>query len=166
MSQAQACNVVRTMGQMNALAHGPSKAYLGVELEDVTADKARALRLKESRGAVVTLIDHDAPAAYAGIEIDDVILTLDGKAVENQSQFWQMLYQYPAGQTVTIEISRKGELQTLTVELIDKGAVEQGSGTGLAMAATCLRRQAAWDWFQTENRRRREVFTCRFSEAR
>lgn len=125
LSQAQVCSVVRALGQINALAHGPSKAYLGVELEDVTADKAQALKLKESRGAVVTLIDHDAPAAHAGIEIDDVILTLDGKAVENQSQFWQMLYQYPAGQTVTIEISRKGDLQTFRVELIDKGAVER-----------------------------------------
>src|SRR6185437_17105363 len=125
LSRAQAGDVVGVVGQTNALVHGASKAYLGVELEDVTADKAQALKLKEPRGAVVTLIDHDAPAALAGIEIDDVILTLDGKAVENQSQFWQMLYQYPAGQTVTIEISRKGDLQTFTVELIDKGAVEQ-----------------------------------------
>lgn len=124
-SRAQVSSVIGVVGQTNALAHGASKAYLGVELEDVTAGKAQALKLKDSRGAVVTLIDHDAPAAHAGIEIDDVILTLDGKPVENQSQFWQMLYQFPAGKTVTIEISRKGELQTFAVKLIDKDAVEQ-----------------------------------------
>ena len=125
LSRAQTRDVVEVVGQTDALMHGASKAYLGIELGDVTADKAQALKLKEARGAVVTLIDHDAPAAHAGIEIDDVILTLDGKAVENQSQFWQMLYQLPAGETVTIEISRKGDLQTFTVKLIDKGAVEQ-----------------------------------------
>lgn len=125
VSRAQAGDIVGVVGQTNAMVHGASKVYLGVELEDVTADKAQALKLKEVQGAVVTLIDHDAPAAQAGIEINDVIVTLNGKAVENQSQFWQMLYQIPAGQTVSLEISRDGDLQTLTVKLIDKGAVEK-----------------------------------------
>ena len=125
VSRAQAGDIVGVVGQTNALVHGASKVYLGVELEDVTADKAQGLKLKEVQGAVVTLIDHDAPAAQAGIEVNDVILMLNGKAVENQSQFWQMLYQIPEGQTASLEISRNGDLQTLAVKLTDKGAVEE-----------------------------------------
>jgi len=40
--------------------------YLGVDLADVDQEKAQALKLKEVRGAVITLIDHDAPAGRSG----------------------------------------------------------------------------------------------------
>lgn len=123
-ARAQSGDIVQILGETNPLLHGASKVYLGVELEDVTADKAQTLKLKEARGAVVTLIDHDAPAAQAGIQVNDVILSLDGQKVETVSQFWQMLYQYPAGKTVSVVISRNGDLQTLAVKLTDKRAVE------------------------------------------
>jgi len=41
--------------------------YLGVDIEDIDTDKAQALKLKEVRGAVITLIDHDAPAGQIGL---------------------------------------------------------------------------------------------------
>lgn len=121
---AQVGDIVQVVGQTNALLHDGAKVYLGVELEDVTADKAQTLKLKEARGALVTLIDHDAPAAQAGIEVNDVILSLNGKQVASEAQFWQMLYKYPAGKKVSIEISRNGDLQTLAVKLTDRHAVE------------------------------------------
>lgn len=123
-ARAQVGDIVDVVGQTNPALRGGSKLYLGVDLEDVTADKAQALKLKEVRGAVVTLIDHDAPAAQAGIEVNDVIVSLNGQRVENVAQFWQMFYQYPAGKMVSIEISRNGDVQTLAVKLADKRAVE------------------------------------------
>jgi serine protease Do len=123
-ARAQVGDIVGFVGQTNPVLHGSSKVYLGVELEDVTVDKVQALKLKEVRGAVVTLIDHDAPAAQAGIEINDVILTLEGQKVANVAQFWQMLYQYPTGEKVSMEISRNGDMQTVAVMLADKRAVE------------------------------------------
>ena len=123
-AHGQVGDIVGVVGQTRALLHGGSKLYLGVELEDVTAEKADALKLKEAGGAVVTLIDHDAPAAQAGIEVNDVILSLDGQKVDNATQFWRMFYQHSAGQKVSIVISRDGGLQTLTVKLTDKRAVE------------------------------------------
>ena len=41
---------------------------------DVDQDKAQALKLKEVRGAVITLIDHDAPAGQIGLKVNDVVL--------------------------------------------------------------------------------------------
>jgi serine protease Do len=123
-ARAQVGDIVQVVGETNPLLHNGSKVYLGVELEDVNADKAQALKLKEVRGVVVTLIDHDAPAAKAGIEANDVILSLNGQKVENEAQFWQMLYQYSPGKTVSVEISRNGDLQTVAVKLTDLGAVE------------------------------------------
>ncbi len=123
-SRAQVGDEVQTAGQMNAQQHNSSKVYLGVELEDVNADRAQSLKLKDTHGAVVTLIDHDAPAAQSGIQINDVILSLNGSAVENSDRFWQMLHQFPAGKAVTIGISRDGNPQTVTVKLTDRSAVE------------------------------------------
>ncbi|HEV2323039.1 MAG TPA: PDZ domain-containing protein [Terracidiphilus sp.] len=123
-AHGQVGDVIGVVGQTKPLLHGASKLYLGVDLEDVTADKVQPLKLKEVRGAVVTLIDHDAPAAQAGIEVNDVILSLDGQKVENAAQFWQMFYQHSAGQKVGMVISRNGDLQTVAVKLSDKRAVE------------------------------------------
>ncbi len=124
MACAQMGDIAQVVGQTNPMLHAAAKVYLGVELEDVNADKVQTLKLKEVRGAVVTLIDHDAPAAQAGIEVNDVILSLNGQKVDNVNQFWQMLYEYPAGRKVSIEISRNGDLRTLAVTLADKRAVE------------------------------------------
>src|ERR1700735_3650441 len=54
------------------LAHASVPGYLGVDVTDVDADKAQALKLKDVHGAVITLIDHDAPAGQVGLKVNDV----------------------------------------------------------------------------------------------
>ena len=68
------------------LAHAGPCGYLGVDVTDVDADKAQALKLKEVRGAVVTLIDHDAPAGQIGLKVNDVVLAINGQNVEGAEQ--------------------------------------------------------------------------------
>lgn len=141
-ARAQSGDIVQIVGETNPLLHSDSKLYLGVELEDVNAEKTQTLRLKDAHGAVVTLIDHDAPAAQAGVQVNDVIVSLNGQKVENVAQFWQMFYQHSAGQKVSMVISRNGDLQTLAVTLSDRRAVEHqvwdriGNGGDVFPAAT------------------------------
>ena len=97
-----------------------SQGYLGVDLADVDNDKAQALKLKEVRGAVITLIDHDAPAGQIGLKVNDVVIQLNGQNVENADQLRRILKEIPAGRKVSIEISRDGNIQTLAVELADR----------------------------------------------
>jgi serine protease Do len=97
---------------------------LGVDLADVDQEKAQALKLKEVRGAVITLIDHDAPAGQIGLKVNDVVVKLNGQAVEGAEQLRRMLREIPAGRKVSLEISRDGNLQTLAVELADRRAME------------------------------------------
>ena len=106
--------------QPDAAMHAGSQVYLGVEITDVSPDKAQALKLKDVRGALVTLIDHDAPAAQAGIVVNDVILGFNGKKVENAEQFLHLLHQATPGRKVSIEVSRDGNIQTLAVQLTDR----------------------------------------------
>jgi S1-C subfamily serine protease len=91
----------------------------------VDQEKAQALKLKEVRGAIITLIDHDAPAGQIGLRINDVVIKLNGQTVEGAEQLRRMLREIPAGRTVSLEISRDGNLQTLAVALVDRRVMEQ-----------------------------------------
>ena len=123
-ARAQMRAVAQLLQEPSPLLHSSSQGYLGVDLADVDQQKAQELKLKEVRGAIVTLIDHDAPAGQIGLKINDVVLKLNGQAVEGAEQLRRMLREIPAGRKVSIEISRDGNLQTLAVELADRRAME------------------------------------------
>ena len=105
-------------------AHAAAVGYLGVDVADVDADKAQALKLKEVRGAFITLIDHDAPAGQIGLKVNDVVLALNGQNVEGAEQLRRMLREIPPGRTISIEISRDGNIQTIAVQLADRKVME------------------------------------------
>ncbi|MGD0861102.1 MAG: PDZ domain-containing protein [Terracidiphilus sp.] len=150
-ARAQGREMVQLMGGADPLLLGsPSQGYLGVDLADVDQEKAQALKLKEVRGALITLIDHDAPAGQIGLKVNDVVLQLNGQNVEGAEQLRRMLKEIPAGRKVSIEISRDGNVQTLAVELADRRVMEhdvwnkigsggdlftQGSGMGILAGA-------------------------------
>lgn len=101
-----------------------SSGYLGVDLADVDSDKAQALKLKEARGALITLIDHDAPAGQVGLRINDVILEINGEKVANAEEARKRLHEIAAGHKAVIVLSRDGEPLTLTAQLADRNAME------------------------------------------
>jgi membrane-associated protease RseP (regulator of RpoE activity) len=149
-ARAQGREMVQLMAGADPLLGAPSQGYLGVDLADVDQEKAQALKLKEVRGALITLIDHDAPAGKIGLKVNDVVLQLNGQNVEGAEQLRRMLREIPAGRKVSIEISRDGNVQTLAVELADRRVMEhdvwnkigsggdlftQGSGMGILTGA-------------------------------
>ena len=106
------------------VVHASPAGYLGVDVSDVDADKAQALKLKEVRGALITLIDHDAPAGQIGLRVNDVVLAVNGQNVENSDQLRRMLREIPPGRKISLEISRDGNIQTLAVQLVDRKALD------------------------------------------
>jgi len=101
-----------------------SQAYLGVSTRDVDTERAAQLKLKEARGAEILTIDHDAPAAKAGLHIHDVLLSLNNQPIDGQAQLSRMLRDIPPGRTVTFLLSRDGQLVTLQVQLADRSTIE------------------------------------------
>lgn len=101
-----------------------SQAYLGVSTRDVDTERAAQLKLKEARGAEILTIDHDAPAAKAGLHIHDVLLSLNNQPIDGQAQLSRMLREIPVGRTVTFLLSRDGQLVTLQVQLADRSTIE------------------------------------------
>ncbi len=106
------------------LAHAAAPGYLGVDVSDVDSDKAQALKLKEVRGALITLIDHDAPAGQIGLKVNDVVLAVNGQNVDSADQLRRMLREIPPGGKISLEISRDGNIQTLAVQLVDRKTLD------------------------------------------
>jgi serine protease Do len=92
-------------------------SYLGIGVLDITPDRAKTLNLKEVRGAEVTRIDENGPAAKAGIKEGDVVLGFNGVLVEGVEQFVRMVRETPPGRTVKLAIWRNGTAQDLTVTI-------------------------------------------------
>ncbi|HEU5350145.1 MAG TPA: PDZ domain-containing protein [Terracidiphilus sp.] len=128
---AQSGAIDGVLGSQQLLLHSGAPGYLGVLVGDMDQDTATRLKLKDAKGVVVTLIDHDAPAAQAGIRVNDVLLQLNGQAVENTEQFGRVLRELPAGRTVSVELSRDGNIQTIAVQLVDRKKMEQEVWTKL-----------------------------------
>ncbi len=97
-----------------------ANSYLGVDIVNITTDRLGALKLKEEQGVEVTMVDQDAPAGKAGIKEHDVILTMNGTAIESKTQLQRMIHETPPGRVVTLGLSRDGQAMTIKVQLADR----------------------------------------------
>ncbi len=92
-------------------------SWLGVETNEVTAEKVKQLKLPAERGVLVGKIVPDSPAAKAGLKENDVITELNGQRVEGTAQFRRMIREIPTGRTAQLVIVRDGRPQTVSVTL-------------------------------------------------
>jgi len=125
VATAQATQISQILEKVDPLLSHSSQGYLGVLVSDVDSDSAARLKLKEVRGALITLIDHDAPAGQFGLRVNDVVLELNGQRVEGAEQFGRMLKEIPAGRKVSLMVSRDGVPQTIELQLVDRKTMEQ-----------------------------------------
>src|SRR5699024_1162920 len=104
------------------------RPYAGVGLKSVREIPPHYLEdLPEdvTEGAVVLSIDEESAAAEAGIEVEDVIVSIDGEDIENDSAFRSYLYKNASiDDTVEIESYHKGKLKTVEVKLRSNEDVE------------------------------------------
>lgn len=95
------------------------RGQIGLVVQTITPAIASALQLPNEIGAVVADVVPGGSAAAAGIEVKDVILTLDGKVIENARQFGVNIYQ-KADQTVTMDVLRGGEKKSIQVAVLER----------------------------------------------
>jgi serine protease Do len=99
--------------------HG-TPGYLGIETRDVSDGQLGLLKLKDARGAEITDLDHDGPACKAGLRMHDVIVQMNGQAIENEDQLHKLLRDLPVGRVVNFVVSRDGQTQTMTMTTADR----------------------------------------------
>ena len=93
-----------------------SGSYLGVGVVEVTAERAKALNLREEQGVEVTRVEDDSPADKAGIKTSDVVVEYNGQRIEGLEQFMRLVRETPPGREVKLTISRNGSRQQVMVK--------------------------------------------------
>ncbi len=138
-------NVVQQLKENGSVTRG----WIGVQIQNVTADLADDLGLKETSGALVAAAQKDSPAAAAGVKSGDVITAVDGETVADPHDLARRIAALGPKKTVKLSIIRNGSPMTLDVTLgtmpIDKTASaetrnsEENSASALAKLGLTLR---------------------------
>ena len=122
MAQEKTKEILGQDPDVLVMSSDDGSGWLGVEISEVTAEKAKDLKLAGARGVIVMDVEPDSPAAKAGLKENDVITEYDGQIVEGTVQFRRLVRETPAGRTVTLAISRNGNVQNISVDLGDRSA--------------------------------------------
>ncbi|MDR3425498.1 MAG: DegQ family serine endoprotease [Alphaproteobacteria bacterium] len=107
------------------------RGWLGVRIQNVTQDIADSLGLGQARGALVSSVSPDGPAAKAGVLAGDVIIGFDGKDVPDMHRLPLMVAETDVNKTVDLVVFRKGKNVTLKVkigELTAKESADEDEG--------------------------------------
>jgi serine protease Do len=88
-----------------------------VRIQTVTDRIAASLQLKKPRGALIASINEKGPAASTGLKARDVILTFDGRPVEEMKDLPRMVAETAIDKNVKLEVWRDGETVDLTVKI-------------------------------------------------
>ncbi|MFC4852820.1 S1C family serine protease [Actinophytocola glycyrrhizae] len=91
--------------------------YLGVSARQLTPAIQQELGLRADRGAVVTTVDDNGPAAEAGIRTGDVITDFDGNEISSVEDLLATLRDTRPGESAPLVVVRDGDRQELTVEI-------------------------------------------------
>ncbi|HZI15712.1 MAG TPA: trypsin-like peptidase domain-containing protein [Myxococcus sp.] len=94
-----------------------TRAWLGVGIQDLTRDLSAALKLPVTEGAILTEVRAGAPAAKAGLKVDDVISAIDGQTVSSGSELTRTVALKRPGSVSTLTIFREGKQQDVKVTL-------------------------------------------------
>jgi hypothetical protein len=100
---------------------GPRR-YIGVQLITLTPELRRHFGVPEDRGVMVSKVLEDTPAAKAGIEVGDVLVTADGSAIDTAGDVTRVLADKQSGEEVQIDLWRGGERMDLAVAFEERQA--------------------------------------------
>jgi serine protease Do len=126
--------------------HGKvQRGRLGVAIQEVNQSLAESFGLSKPAGALISQVENDSPAARAGLEPGDVILSINGTRIESSNEVPPLVAGIRPGQTARLQVWRKGGTLDIDVKVGNAGADAtaevdddggdgmQGSSLGLAL---------------------------------
>ncbi len=96
------------------------RVEIGAGAQDITPTLAEGLKLSQRWGVIVDDVTPDGPAAAAGLQVQDIILTADNRRIETLPALTAALYLHRVDQVVKLEILRGKERKTLYVPAIER----------------------------------------------
>ncbi len=93
------------------------RGWLGVRIQSVTPDIAESLGLKEQKGALIAGVTPNGPAEKAGIKTGDVVLSFDGKTVDDMKHLPRIVAETGIDKTVDVQVWRDGKTVTIKTKV-------------------------------------------------
>ncbi len=115
-----------------------SRGWLGVVIQEVNKDLAESFGLEKPAGALVAQVLDGGPAAKGGLQVGDVILSLDGKPIVMSADLPHLVGAIKPGSEAKLEVVREGDRKTLKVEI---GALPE-DGDELALETSGVERSS------------------------
>jgi serine protease Do len=95
------------------------RGRIGVTIQDVNAQLAESFGLDRPRGALVSSVEKDGPAAKAGLQPGDVILAVNGKPIERYGELSGNIAAMKPGTDATVDVWRSGKRISVTVKVTE-----------------------------------------------
>jgi serine protease Do len=114
--------------QLEAQGH-VTRGWLGVSIQPVTDEIAKAMHLPKAEGALVAQVLPDSPASKAGVQPGDVITSFDGQRIAKAGDLPRLVAATKVGSTGTLEVLRNDKPMTLSLQIAEMPGNEQVAAT-------------------------------------
>lgn len=98
-----------------------SRPYLGISYQPISPRVAAVYRLPVQYGVYITDIYANSPASQAGLRVGDIITAIDNTNLDDTHEYLNILFQYSAGDPVTLTVNRSGKTIQVQVTLGESG---------------------------------------------
>jgi serine protease Do len=113
-------NIVRNVFEQIRATGRVRRGEIGVVTQTITPLLAEGLRLPQDWGVIISDVDPEGPGGHAGLQPGDIVLSLDGKVMENGRQFQVNFYTRGVGDVVSVQVARGDRRLTLRVPVAER----------------------------------------------
>ena len=97
-----------------------SRGWLGVGIQDVSQDLAKAFKLKNTKGSLITAVMGDTPAQRAGMLKGDVVVRINDKLIQNSNHLRNEIANAGAFTEIDLELIREGKSINIKLKLDER----------------------------------------------
>ena len=113
-------NTARAVAQEIIRYGGVRRSYIGFYLQDVTPSIAQAMGLRSTEGALVTQVDKGSPAAEAGLETGDIVLSYNTEPIAGVDGFNEKFQRSAPGDDVVLVVQREGRQYRVALVIAER----------------------------------------------
>lgn len=107
--------------------HNVERGKIGLMVQSLEPGLAGALKIKRQQGALVTSVSENGPAAKAGIESGDVVVSIEGQKIENNAEVVEEVGSHRRGSEINLQILRNGELIPFKIKVVAPDELEENN---------------------------------------
>ncbi len=135
--------------------HGKvTRGRLGIGIQPLTKELAQSFKLDSAQGVVVVQVEPGSPAEKAGLQVGDVILSYNGKAIDEANMLPRLVGTTKPGEQAKIDVSRNGERRTLSATVGELQASAESAAASKAPQGTPSQLGLAVRELQPEERKK------------